>query len=208
MKDFESVSLNLKSVRKELGEFKQLLSSKSELAEKADILPFFRKHVHLAAFTGAFFPNSISADKLAYEYSIYGDFVADLVLKDSSRHQVLFVEFEDALKQIVFRKVKNRYTREWGQRLEHGYGQVIDWLWKLADMQKTDDFESKFGKHSRYQALLVIGRDSFNNELEKNRLDWRFDKTLVDSNSITCFSYDQLCEMYDRKLESIRLLST
>src|SRR5271157_4346763 len=102
MKDFESVSLNLKSIRKELGEFKQLLSSKSELAEKADILPFFTKHVHLAAFTGAFFPNSISADKLAYEYSIYGDFVADLVLKDSSRHQVLFVEFEDALKQIVF----------------------------------------------------------------------------------------------------------
>ena len=207
MKDFVQVPVNIDDVRQELRLFRKLLDSTPELEEASKVLPFFRKNRHLAAFTGAFYPNSVCADMVAFEYSIYGDFVADLVLKDSKRHQLLLVEFEDGKRNSIFQKASKKYTPEWGRRLEHGYSQIVDWLWKLADMERTDDFASKFGKPCRYQALLVIGRDSYLDEIQRNRLEWRFSKTTVDTNIITCFTYDQLYEMYDHKLESIKILS-
>ena len=38
----------------DLDAFARLLAAKPELAEKADILPFFREHPHLAAFLGTY----------------------------------------------------------------------------------------------------------------------------------------------------------
>jgi hypothetical protein len=72
---------------------------------------------------------------------------------------------------------------------------LIDWFCKLNDMERTDDFESKFGSRSiDYFGLLVVGRTQSLAPREQRRLHWRQEKVVVNSNKIRCVTYDQLCE--------------
>ncbi|QTA86587.1 Shedu anti-phage system protein SduA domain-containing protein [Desulfonema magnum] len=126
MKDFETLEFDIKKCMKEMDDLKILLDSKSDISEKDDILPFFRQRKHLSAFTGSFNPNISVCDKIAYEFDIWGDFKTDLAVGDSYSKAYCFVEFEDAKKDSVFRKVANRATTEWSPRFEHGLSQLVD----------------------------------------------------------------------------------
>lgn len=89
MKEFESIDFNPEICRKELKEFKKLLDDNKDLNERGDILPFFKKNKHLSVFIGSYFPDIINFGKIAYVFSIYGDFVikrncvAESVMKSS-----------------------------------------------------------------------------------------------------------------------------
>ena len=40
--------------------------------------------------------------------------------------------------------------------------------------------------------MLIIGRESFLSPIDKNRLRWRLNKVLIDSQKIICITFDQL----------------
>lgn len=192
MKAFKTQIISFESCSSELEEFKKLLDSKTELEEKKDILPFFKKNQNIAAFIGTYFPGITIPDKIANEFDVFGDFTCDLAVGDSTSLTYLFVEFEDAKTNSLFKK-NTRSTPDWSSRLEHGFSQVIDWLWKLDDMVRTDDYESRFGaKDVEVHGLVVIGREESMEDREKKRLKWRQNNTVVNTKKISVITYDQL----------------
>ncbi len=192
MKPLGSMVFSLRECHKELLEFETLLSSKKELDEKLDILPFFRSRRHLSAFFGDYSVSMSKYDLLEHEYTIYGDFRADLVVGDSKRHSFCLVEFEDAKPGSIFRN-SGRSTSTWSSRFEIGFSQIVDWLWKVDDVRNTAQARAIFGSDTfEFLGILVIGRDEFLSPLELARLNWRSSKVNVDSKQIICMTYDQL----------------
>lgn len=201
MKDFLDYTFDPAVCQKELREFKKLLARKRELSESQDILPFFRKRPQLSVFVASWFPGMDNFDRLAYEYSIFGDFTCDLAVGDSQSQTFCFVEFEDACSTSLFKVNPARATLEWSPRFEHGFSQIVDWFWKLDDMRNTTVFQNQFGVgHVRYYGLLVLGRTIDLSLREQTRLRWRLEKVLVDSRPVFCVTLDELCNHLDRRL--------
>jgi hypothetical protein len=208
MKLFDHLVLSHAAAMVELSEFKALLDSRPELSERDDILPFFRQHRHLSLAVGLLSSNLSSLDRLAYEYDLFGDFSCDLVIGDSNRPAYTLVEFEDARAQSVF-QAGSKYTHEWGRRFEHGFSQLVDWFWKLEDQAKTNDFRNRLGDtNARFSAMLVIGRNQFLPERERQRLNWRLDRVIINSNKATCLTLDDLYEQLYEKLTRLQKLAS
>ena len=191
MKDFLQLKLDRDPFIKELKEFNNLLDSSRFLSEQDDILPFFRKN-QLPLAIGAYYHAILQTDRIAFEYDLFGDFACDLVIGDSTRRAYCFVEFENAAENSIFRQSK-RNVSEWSPRFERGFSQIIDWFYKLDVQSETRDFEYRFGRRSLYSmGPLIIGRDAELSAKEKDRLEWRKRKLLVDSNHIYCLTFDDL----------------
>lgn len=196
MKDFDDHAFDAVECRRDLAELKNLLDSSDNLGEQSDILPFFQSHRNLSALLGSYNPNLTRFDLIAFEYDIFGDFAADLVIGDSRKYEFSFVA------RSLFVKSGKKATREWSQRFEHGHGQIIDWFYKLSDRRNSDDCQSRFGKRSiDYTGTLVIGRDQHINEGEKLRLEWRRQHVVVNSKRVNCVTYDELLNELQSRLE-------
>lgn len=200
MKAFTTIRFDPALCARELSEYDRLLTSHPELRERRHILPFFSKHINLSALIGTYHPLLFQPTDYAFEFPVLGDFTIDLALRDTDHSAALFVEFEDGCKDTLFKEVP-RYHSEWGARLEHGCGQLIDWLWKLADQEQTKDFELKIGRGLDYHVLLVAGRSRHISETDRVRLQWRFRHTLVNSKPMTHFTYDELSTFFHDKLK-------
>jgi hypothetical protein len=198
MKQFHRLDWNPEQCRKELLAFRQLLGARRALKEKTDILPFFKAHAHLSAFLGSYDSDSTVFDLYAHEYPLFGDFTCDLVVGDSATRRYGFVEFEDAAPNSTF--ISKKATPEWAPRFEHGYSQILDWFWKLHDMEKTDDYADRFGKGMRYFGLLIVGRTQKLEPREIRRLEWREDMARINSKQIRCRTFDQLADDLERRL--------
>jgi len=185
MKTFASHTFSIEGCRAELDAFDHLLRSKTELSEREDILPLFRKNRQLASFISSYVPDIANPDRLATEYDIFGDFACDLAVGDSTSKSFLLIEFEDAKPNSLFVSAGAKATPEWSPRLEHGLSQVLDWFWKLGDMEKSDDYENRFGaRHVSFHGLVIVGRDQPLQPREKIRLKWRQDHTVVHSKKV------------------------
>jgi Domain of unknown function (DUF4263) len=193
MKDFIHHAISTQECAGELAKFEALLASKSELKERDEILPFFKENLNLAAFLGTYIPDIANPDMVASEYDIFGDFTCDLAVGDSKSETFLLVEFEDAKLESLFIKSGAKATPDWAPRLEHGFSQVLDWFWKLSDMEKSDDYENRFGaRHVAIHGLVVVGRDQALQPREKARLKWRQDHTIIHSKKVSIITFDQL----------------
>lgn len=193
MKDFIHHALSTEECLRELAQFETLLTSKGELKERVDVLPFFRKNLNLAAFIGSYVPDLTNPDRVATEYDLFGDFACDLVVGDSNSNTYLFIEFEDAKPDSLFVKNGAKATPEWAPRLEHGFSQVVDWFWKLSDMEKTDEYENRFGaRYVTVHGLVIVGREQNLQPREKGRLRWRQNHTVVHSKKVSIITFDQL----------------
>jgi len=199
MKSFETLQQNFRRCRQELGEFDALLNSSRELSERDEILPFFKERDQLTALIGQYDP-LLYPNLLAYEYDIFGDFKADVAIGDSQSQHYCFVEMEDAKSSSLFKQKGAKASLDWSDRFEHGYSQIIDWFWKLADMESTAEFRSRFGENATYQGILIIGRSANLNPKEQKRLQWRREKVIVDSRQVYCVTYDELYEHLNTKL--------
>lgn len=203
MKRLETHILNVVNCRVEWNEFDALLKTKSILSERQDVLPFFKKRHDLSMLIGSYISNIKKPDVFAYEFQIYGDFVADLIVGDSSTYNYLLIEFENGRPDSIFMQKKNKATPDWSRRFETAFSQLVDWLWKLEDMRSTSDFQNTFGsRRARFQGLIVIGKDMNLNSQELDRLKWRNDRVIVDSTAISCVSFNQLHEDFDYWLKS------
>lgn len=191
MRSLDSFDIDIKQCWVELEEFENLLRDNKELNERKDILPFFKERPHLFASIGWYSPDSY-CNQIKHEFTLFGDFRADLVVGDYVNNIYCFIEFEDATKDSIFVN-KERSTSEWSHRFEHEFSQIIDWFWKIDDVKNTSQFRSIFGSENiEYQGILVIGRDEFLSELEKARLKWYLNRVVVDSRKVICKTFDQL----------------
>ena len=202
MKDFLPFSFDVSTCLSELSDFKALLVTKQELSERKDVLPFFRENRHLSAFIASNFPSMDQYDRLAYEFDIFGDFVADLVVGDSRSETFVFIEFEDGKEHSIFRKGGKRSTPDWANRVEHGISQVMDWFWKMHDQRQTKGFETRFGSRTiRSHGLVVVGRNEDMSDRERDRLRWRQEAVVCDSKHIEVTTFDDLAEDLEFRLK-------
>ncbi len=188
--------------RLDLDAFEQLLFQNAELSEREDILPFFRAHPHLALLLGTYNSNIITADRLAFELSLFGQFTADVVVGDWHRKRYCLVECEDGKSNSIFVR-RGRQTTNWSARFNAGYNQIIDWFWMLEATKNTELFERQFGKRTiNAGGLLVIGRDRGVTAADRLRLEWRRDHVIVNSKNVYCCTFDELLRDLRERLES------
>ncbi len=195
MKELTKYSFDAQNCRIEWNDFVQLLSQNKTLSERNNILPFFKQHRDLSILICSYFSQIKKPDLFAHEYEIYGDFIADLIIGDSKTHHYLLVEFEDGRPDSIFAKRKNKSTPDWSPRIEAAFSQLVDWFWKLEDMRSTADFQNTFGsRRAKFHGLIIIGKEMNLAPQEMDRLKWRMDRTMIDSNAISCVSFDELRE--------------
>jgi hypothetical protein len=198
MKRLEPITLDRDRCWDGLAAFKLLLDQHESgiLKEQEHVLPFFREHRDLAALIGYLYSDFVHIDRIAYEFDVFGDHAADLVVGDSQRQTYVFVEFEGAEPRSIFCKQAKKDTLAWGSQFERGYSQIIDWFWKLDDLTRTDTLRHRFedARSIRCYGLLVIGRKAHLQPLERQRLAWRRDRVVVDSKPIKCVTFDELYE--------------
>jgi len=199
-KDLEEIVFNPDKCRVEIAAFKKLLQSKAKLEERA-IQTFFKKRKQLSAFIGTFAPNIGPATLLGYEFPFLGDFAADIVLGSRQNGVFCVIEFEDGKPDSIFTKVGKKSTTEWSRRFEHGFSQLVDWFSSLDDFKKTARFAKDFGHgHITLIALLVLGRNAGVSDHDRNRLKWRTEKVRVDSHTIECMTFDDLCQYLEMRI--------
>ena len=192
MKHFDTLVFDQKTYERELAEFEQLLTHTSTLHEQADILPFFRDRKHLSARIGNVVNSIKQADKIAYEYDLFGDYVCDLVIGSSQTNDYCFVEFENATTDSIFTKKKGRYEPYYTCRFEQGYSQIADWFYQLSDVSESQ-IKKRFDKSRiNYYGVLIIGRSAFLSENEQKRLIWRRRNFVVNSQHIMIYTFDEL----------------
>jgi Domain of unknown function (DUF4263) len=192
---------------KELAEFEQLLNDHPDLSEQKQILPFFAARPQLAAQIGSLAPRLIRADRLAFEFDIFGDFTADLVVGDCQKNRYCFIEFEDATPESLFVKRGKKFKPEFSPRLEHGISQLIDWFYQLAVHQHSPMLEERFGK-ARIESvgLLIIGRSQYLTPALAHRLAWRTEKTVIDSRPIHILTFDQVYQLLHERVQLLHRL--
>jgi hypothetical protein len=204
VKALDPLVFDLAKCRVELDRFKLLLETKKELQERNDLLPLFRECPHLTAFIATQVPKIGLADRLGYEFQIFGDFTADIVIGNSRRKTYCAIELEDAHPGSVFNRHGSKATTEWGSRLEHGFNQLVDWFFAWDDHKKTEGFAKQFGYgHVEFFGMLLVGRSADVSEHDRVRLRWRSGKVAIDSHQIYCNTYDDL---YDSLAGEWRLL--
>jgi hypothetical protein len=193
MKEFADIKFDRAQCRFELDQFQSLLDGKEGLAERGDLQMFFKQNRQLTAFIGSNFAGIGPATQLAYEFSIFGDHSADLVIGNAEQQCFCAIELEDALPNSVFKKRKSKTTREWGRRFEHGFSQLVDWFFAFDDHKNTAAFANRFGHgHVEFSGLLVIGRSGGMSDYERKRLRWRSDRVSVNTHKLVCRTYDEL----------------
>lgn len=195
MKDFVEVRFSLADCQRELREFRQLLDSRSDLSEQNDIRPFFAERPQLSAFLGTYAPEVGLADLLAYEFPILGDFAADIVVGNKRRGAFCLIELEEASRNSIFTANRNKATKEWSRRFEHGFSQLVDWFYALDDLKTTKRFAKDFGyKHARFIGILVVGRSAALSDDDRSRMNWRSERVVVNSHYVHCLTFDDLYE--------------
>ena len=205
MKNFDKFEIDFAQCDVELAALRDLLErfQARSLKERADVLSFFRSNRNLAAFAGHFMPGIVNVDRLAYEFDFFGDYAADLAVGDSKRRAYCFIEFENAAPGSIFVKAGKKSTLEWATRFDKGYSQIIDWFWKLHDMSRTGAAQARFddAKTFDYYGVLVVGRSIGLQPLERERLDWRRQRVIVDSRHVHCLTFDEFYDDLAFKLE-------
>lgn len=208
MKEFSPVNFDPTQYGKGLAALRQLLAAEKELTERQDIQPLFKKSPHLAAFLGVLIPNLFPANRLAYEFGVFGDYTADLVIGNAERRVFCAIELEDARPGSVLRKTRGRARKEWGQRLEHGFGQLVDWFFTFDDHKNSAAFTQLFGSgHIEFCGMLLVGRSSDLTEHDHRRWRWRSDRVAINTHKVFCYTYDELADALTthwQSLESVR----
>ena len=213
-KGFSDIAFDKRIFEQDVTAFESLLAT-TWLSERDELLPFFREHPVLSSRIASVIQEGLLfPDRMAFEFDIFGDFVADLVVGSSVTNTYCFVEFEDAQEYSLFRKRGNRFEPSFGARFEHGYSQIVDWFCALEGMKGSGTaYLSRFGSRDiHYQGLLVIGRDASldadpRKDALRHRIEWRSRNVRFSQRRIVIMTYDELLgnlRYQDRMIENFR----
>ena len=134
---------------------------------------------------------------------MFGDFAADVVIGQLAHNVYCAVEFEDARPNSVLHKTEARASKYWGQRLERGFSQLVDWFFVLDDQRGTAAFTRLFGAgHIQFFGMLVIGRSADLDAHDMGRLQWRADRVSINTHKIFCYTYDDLLSDLERNWQA------
>jgi hypothetical protein len=209
MKKLEEIAFDYALCRMQVEEFRAWLAANDELSERNDRLPFFRPRPQMAILFGMFNRHIELADRIAWEFDIFGDFACDLAVGEWGRRAYCLVEFEDARSDSIFARQGKKATREWGRRFEHGYSQIIDWAHKLDSRSPSADLLARFGHYEiSYEAILVIGRDKHLDEGERQRLNRRNDNLAIKTKKVICMTFDELLSQFTTRLGMFSAVET
>lgn len=199
---------------KSLHQFASFLSTNLEIKEtgKNSLQEFFKDHPDLILLMGDFY-TSMTPACYQVELSINNEFRMDFAVSDDKKSRFLFIEFEDAKKESIFRKKSNgkrSNSYEWSKRYEHGFSQLVDWHYRMDDLKRTNKFAEHFGSsHVDYQCILIIGRTQFLEEAGcQSRFRWRHENTLINSKVVHCVTFDMLLDELKGRLDGINALKS
>lgn len=192
---FNQHIFSLVDAEKELGEFQQLLTQNTDLAERDQVLKNFDRWPNLCALMGHYNPSVGIADLIKREFRIVPHFRTDLTVRRSNTKNVCLIEFEGAHAKSIFEK-SDRGVDTWARAFEKGFSQVVDWTWALDHYRQTSDYVDAFGSaRPNMVGVLVIGRaTSLSSTAQQDRWDWRSLKVKADSFTLTLVTFDQLYE--------------
>lgn len=207
MKELDSVVFDRVRCRQELDRLQALLASKTEFSERDDLLPLFKSCSQLAAFIGSIIPGIGPASRLAYEFDVFGNYTADLMIGNPEKKAYCAIEMEDARPNSILNQTTGRAAKEWGRRLEHGFGQLVDWFFSFDDLKRSSAFTNHFGYgHIEFFGLLLVGRSADLTENDRTRLRWRSDRVSINTHKVYCLTYDELSEALNSQWEFFTLL--
>jgi len=185
-----------------------LRAATPDLAEKADILPFFRAHPPLAAFSGTYAYTANTVDRRAVEVGLFGHFVVDIVAGNQAKKAYCLIECEDGFADSIFRN-RRRQTSTWAPRFEQGLSQIVDWMWLLADQEHSLACEELCGPRPiELTLLLLIGRDSGVSVADRRRLEWRSRHMPIHGHRIYVYTDDNLLRDLRGRLDDVRTYAT
>jgi hypothetical protein len=205
---------NIQACEKQLQEFQAFLQNNIAIRETGNygLQQFFSERPDLILLLGYW---HFGLEPVFYkpEVSLFSnEFRADFIVADRQRKKFVFIEFEDATENSIFKpKSKQSSTSntsyEWSSRYEHGVSQVIDWYYRMDDYERTHKFEEYFGHPQiSYTGLLVIGRDQFLQQAGlMRRFSWRSHKTIINSKPLHYMTFDQLFEESVEKLSTLKV---
>lgn len=203
-KFFNDISFDYKTFKRELLEYDVFLKSKKDLNELVDVQPFFKSRPTLSSQIASTIASVSIPNKIAFEYNIFGDFACDLAVGNTDNNTYCFIEFEDAKKNSLF-KEEVKYKPSYGQRLEHGCSQIIDWFCKI-EAQSTREIQDRFDANEiDYYGVLIIGRNVYLDTTLRHRLSWRSKNIEILTKKINILTFDDLFEILKIKLDTIDL---
>ena len=129
----------------------------------------------------------------------------DLVLGNSHFRAFALIEFEDAEGNSIFSGGTRQY-RHWSRRLEHGFGQVLDWAWIRSDHPNDTILTSAFGGRITDSAYIVIcGRDAgLRDDIERKRFEHRRSEIRIEGKPVRLMTYDDMLKAMEASLETAK----
>jgi hypothetical protein len=183
--------------------FREFLNRHPNFLER-DVVRIMREDPDLcvlAAFaTGIGIP-----DRYAFEFKVSDRFRADFVCgsPDFGRGHFCFIEFEGGSKKSVFKPQRNpqQLLRDWGTGAERGFSQISDWSWSMDDLARTISLSATLGfREPAFSFVVVCGRTLDLDDNHQSRLNWRASKTVVNSQRVRFWTYDDLLAQAERTL--------
>lgn len=202
---YKNVVFDKTQCRQQLDELKNLFLNSPEIDETKGVdgglQNIFKKRPMLLALMGRLFFSEL-ATYWNQEVDV-GDYRVDFVIANHDKSKVALIEFENAKENSLFVKKtssKTSISYEWAPRFDHGYSQVIDWVY--LNSQNHGEIEKCFKdkKLDPINFALVIG---WNKHLQisdlQERFNFRRNETYVDKKNIYCNTFDALLEELEEK---------
>ncbi|MCY9850386.1 Shedu anti-phage system protein SduA domain-containing protein [Pectobacterium jejuense] len=207
MKGFHQFEFDANKLATEFTNLEKLLQKGKgiSLEENKHLSPAFKAAPNHISIIASAFGGVNKPDLIASEYWILDKLRCDFAVCDSRKRKFCFIEIENASPKSIFVERKpDQYNGllgrapyyDWSARFEHGASQIIDWIRVLKDAEKTDDFRAHFGSANKFEAefILVIGRDEYLDDDQKERLAWRTKNLRAGDYKIRCITFDQVID--------------
>jgi hypothetical protein len=131
-------------------------------------------------------------DLIKFEFEVKGLFRAHLVIGNDSLRKFVLIEFEDGKDDSSFKGGTRKY-RYWWPRLEHGFGQLLDWGCAKHTHPGDVAFTNSFGGKILDDCYVVVcGRNPKPGSLEEGRLDFRRTRLSLNGVPLQLYTYDNL----------------
>lgn len=205
---WNKVEFDLEATRVELRAFELFLTTAGFFGERAAVAKL-KELPNLCAMIGVLADSSLSPHEIFFEFDIQGRFAADLVVVNEARTQAVLVEFEGGGEFDIFRKRTRRELRDWSPRIEHAFGQVIDWQFAIQSQGHEPVFVERFAPaNARKTFVIVCGRDDgVTSEVERQRFQHRRTAVSVAGAPVLAWTYDEFARELQARMAVFGALS-
>jgi hypothetical protein len=190
--DFDKIAFQATRAETQLTSFKAWMPARPYFSE-TEVVKQIAARPHMACLLGytILMP---APDLIKFEFGIKGLFRADLAIGNDKSRKFVLIEFEDGQENSLFKGETKKY-RYWSPRLEHGFGQVVDWGWAKHSHPTDVVFTNSFGGKVLDDCYVVVcGRNPPAGSLEEQRFDFRRSRLRLSGVPVQFYTYDTLVD--------------